>query len=134
MLIAALLGYGFGEAGAAVLGEVAGVPGTAAGVFGAAAAPNGVLGVTALRNILSDGCGVRRIGPPRPPNRPKELVIQFRVYGARDRFDRLFHILLVQIADDFTFHRLDRNGIAAAQLVDIKLKAHFWVVGSLHRA
>src|SRR5690349_5868995 len=60
---------GFGDTGAVVFAGAAAVLEPAAGVFGAA--PKGVLGVKALGNRRSDGCGVRSPGPTRPPVGPK---------------------------------------------------------------
>src|ERR1044071_1899137 len=52
--------------------------------------------------------------------RSKKLVVQFRMHGAGDGFDRGFHVFLVQVADNLAFYELDWNGIAAAQLVDVQ--------------
>src|SRR5690242_4736380 len=50
----------------------------------------------------------------------KKLVVQFRMHSAGDRFDRGFHVFLVQVADYFAFDKFDWNGVAAAQLVDVQ--------------
>src|ERR1044071_4715571 len=62
--------------------------------------------------------------------RSKKLVVQFRMHGAGDGFDRGFHVFLVQVADNLAFYELDWNGIAAGQLVDVQSVAFSLKLGS----